>query len=106
RQLINPEVLSQLKAAQNAEDVQSIFSAAEETADKENSKETESVGERPFVVAVTACPTGIAHTYMAEDALKRKAAELGVDIRVETNGSEGAKNILTDEEIQRASAVI
>ena len=106
RQLINPEVLSQLKAAQNAEDVQAIFSAAEETADKEKSQEIESVGERPFVVAVTACPTGIAHTYMAEDALKRKAAELGVDIRVETNGSEGAKNILTDEEIQRASAVI
>ncbi|GGA49143.1 PTS fructose transporter subunit IIABC [Paenibacillus physcomitrellae] len=59
-----------------------------------------------FVVAVTACPTGIAHTYMAEDALKKKAAELGVQIRVETNGSEGAKNVLTAEEIRRAKGVI
>jgi PTS system fructose-specific IIC component len=59
-----------------------------------------------FVVAVTACPTGIAHTYMAEDALKKKAKEMGVNIRVETNGSEGAQNVLTADEISRASGVI
>ncbi len=59
-----------------------------------------------FVVAVTACPTGIAHTFMAEDALKKKAQEMGVEIRVETNGSEGAQNVLTEEEIRRASGVI
>lgn len=59
-----------------------------------------------FVVAVTACPTGIAHTFMAEDALKKKALELGVNIRVETNGSEGAQNVLTADEIRRASGVI
>ncbi|WP_178021970.1 PTS fructose transporter subunit IIABC [uncultured Paenibacillus sp.] len=59
-----------------------------------------------FVVAVTACPTGIAHTFMAEDALKKKAAELGIQIRVETNGSEGAKNVLTADEIRRAKGVI
>lgn len=57
-------------------------------------------------MAVTACPTGIAHTYMAEDALKKKAKELGVDIKVETNGSEGIKHRLTDEDIARADGVI
>ncbi|SEL58619.1 PTS fructose transporter subunit IIABC [Paenibacillus sp. OK003] len=59
-----------------------------------------------FVVAVTACPTGIAHTFMAEDALKKKAQEMGVNIRVETNGSEGAQNVLTADEIARAKGVI
>lgn len=62
--------------------------------------------EEPFVIAVTACPTGIAHTFMAEDALKKKAKEMGVNIRVETNGSEGAGNVLTAEEIRRAKGVI
>ncbi|MEC0128137.1 PTS fructose transporter subunit IIABC [Paenibacillus pabuli] len=59
-----------------------------------------------FVVAVTACPTGIAHTFMAEDALKKKAQEMGINIRVETNGSEGAQNVLTAAEIARAKGVI
>jgi PTS system fructose-specific IIC component len=58
------------------------------------------------IVAVTACPTGIAHTYMAADSLKAKAAELGIEIKVETNGSGGAKNILTKEDIEDAVAVI
>src|SRR5699024_4885260 len=64
------------------------------------------VAQKPLIVAVTACPTGIAHTYMAEDALKEKAEQLGIDIRVETNGSDGAKNVLTSKEIQRAAGVI
>ncbi|WP_134686572.1 PTS fructose transporter subunit IIABC [Brevibacillus migulae] len=58
------------------------------------------------VVAVTACPTGIAHTYMAADALKKKAEELGITIKVETNGSGGVKNKLTAEDIAEATAVI
>jgi fructose PTS system EIIBC or EIIC component len=58
------------------------------------------------IVAVTACPTGIAHTYMAADSLKAKALELGVEIKVETNGSGGAKNILTKDDIEDAVAVI
>jgi fructose PTS system EIIBC or EIIC component len=58
------------------------------------------------IVAVTACPTGIAHTYMAADSLKAKAIELGVEIKVETNGSGGAKNILTKDDIEEAVAVI
>ncbi|MBM7539991.1 PTS fructose transporter subunit IIABC [Amphibacillus cookii] len=58
------------------------------------------------LLAVTACPTGIAHTFMAADALKAKAKELGIDIKVETRGSGGAKNVLTDEEIAAADAII
>ncbi|MBB3905834.1 PTS fructose transporter subunit IIABC [Anoxybacteroides rupiense] len=58
------------------------------------------------IVAVTACPTGIAHTYMAADALKAKAKEMNIDIKVETNGSSGVKNELTAKEIEEASAVI
>jgi PTS system fructose-specific IIC component len=63
-------------------------------------------GPAKHLVAVTACPTGIAHTFMAAEALKKSAAALGYEIRVETQGSVGAKNRLTDEEIERADAVI
>ena len=62
--------------------------------------------EPRFLVAVTSCPTGIAHTFMAAEALKRSAAALGHEIRVETQGSVGAKSQLTPEEIERADAVI
>lgn len=63
-------------------------------------------GSNKFVLAVTACPTGIAHTYMAADALNNKAADMGIDIKVETNGSTGVKNRLTDEDIEKADGVI
>ncbi|PEC23174.1 PTS fructose transporter subunit IIABC [Bacillus cereus] len=79
--------------------------------EKENEKEEEvevakPEGNEPYVLAVTACPTGIAHTYMAADSLKAKAAELGIAIKVETNGSTGVKNGLTKEDIERATAII
>jgi PTS system fructose-specific IIC component len=64
------------------------------------------VKKRGKLVAITACPTGIAHTFMAAEALKKSADEAGYDIRVETQGSVGAKNLLTDEEIAEAEAVI
>ena len=67
--------------------------------------ETEN-SESSEVLAVTACPTGIAHTYMAADALIKKAKELGINIKVETNGSTGVKNKLTDEEIKNAKGII
>ncbi|WP_066061517.1 PTS fructose transporter subunit IIABC [Neobacillus soli] len=74
--------------------------------DKED-KETAIAGnKKQAIVAVTGCPTGIAHTYMAADSLKAKAVEMGVDIKVETNGSGGAKNVLTKEDIENAVAVI
>jgi fructose PTS system EIIBC or EIIC component len=74
--------------------------------DKEEKQETVITNKKNFIVAVTGCPTGIAHTYMAADSLKAKATEMGVDIKVETNGSGGAKNVLTKEEIDNATAVI
>ncbi len=63
-------------------------------------------GNNSFYVAVTACPTGIAHTYMSAEALNKAARDLGVEIKVETNGSAGAKNMLTAEDIKRADGVI
>ena len=58
------------------------------------------------ILAVTACPTGIAHTFMAAESLMKKAEELGVSIKVETNGSGGAKNVLTKEEIENAKCIL
>lgn len=107
RLLIDPEFVEKLKKAPTADAVQQLFAEAE--VQKEGQTDvttTESVSDRPYIVAVTACPTGIAHTYMAEDALKKKAKELGVEIKVETNGSEGIKNRLTEEDIARAAGVI
>ncbi|WP_430603439.1 PTS system fructose-specific family, IIABC component [Enterococcus sp. DIV0724b] len=113
RLLIDPDFVAKLKETKTPEAVQNLFQSAEEA--KEEQEKQEHLEEaakntqdstRKFVVAVTACPTGIAHTYMAEDALKKKAKEMGVDIKVETNGSEGIKNRLTAEDIARADGVI
>ena len=68
-------------------------------------EEPESVVQKK-IVAVTACPTGIAHTYMAAESLEKKAKELGYQIKVETRGSGGAKNVLTEKEIREADGVI
>src|SRR5699024_11268289 len=62
--------------------------------------------DRQYIVAVTACPTGIAHTYMAADGLKNKAKEMNVGIKVETNGSGGVKDPLSEADIKNASGVI
>ena len=106
RQLIDPDFVAQLKTATTPEEIQNAFAQAEK-AEEETVEETiDENSDRPFIVAVTACPTGIAHTYMAEDALKKKAKEMGIDIKVETNGSEGVKHRLTSEEIARAAGVI
>lgn len=119
--LLNEPFVNALKAARTPDEVQAIVAMAEAAQEREAKLEAEievakatapaavteeAASDRPFVVAVTACPTGIAHTYMAEDALLKKAAEMGVDIKVETNGSDGVKNRLTAEDIERASAVI
>lgn len=114
RLLIHPDFVLSLKEAKTAEEVISLFAAAQEVQEKEAAAEIEASNapelkqdvKRPFVIAVTACPTGIAHTYMAEDSLKKKAAEMGVEIKVETNGSDGIKNRLTAEDIKRADGVI
>ncbi|WP_368644739.1 fructose-specific PTS transporter subunit EIIC [Alkalibacterium putridalgicola] len=104
RRLVDADVVQALKTTQTPEDVQTIFDESQEE-EKVTEAQAHEEGKK-FVVAVTACPTGIAHTYMAEDSLKKKAAEMGVEIRVETNGTDGAKNKLTEEEIRRADGVI
>lgn len=113
----NPDEVSALFDTQQAEKEAAEKAKAEAKAAREQAKQEnatvqqseatlEGKDNKPFVVAVTACPTGIAHTFMAEDALIKKAQEMGVEIRVETNGSEGAQTVLTDDEIRRASGVI
>ena len=74
---------------------------------KEETDAAETNSQQPYkLLAVTACPTGIAHTYMAAEALEQKANEMGMTMKVETNGSGGAKNVLTAEEIQAADGII
>jgi fructose PTS system EIIBC or EIIC component len=100
--LMNGEVGKKLLNARSADEVISII----DSYDQEDEEEQDVSDKQNAVVAVTGCPTGIAHTYMAADSLKAKAAEMGVSIKVETNGSGGAKNVLTAEEIDNAVAII
>ena len=111
--LMNPDVVAALKQADTPDKVQDIFAKA--VAEKEAANKAEEEAEKqaantdsdkPYIVAVTACPNGIAHTYMAEENLKNTAKKMGVDIKVETNGSEGIKHELTAAEIKRAKGVI
>ncbi|MGQ7470060.1 PTS fructose transporter subunit IIABC [Streptococcus suis] len=95
-----------LRAATNPEEVIAVFDTAEAADKAAEEVVTTPSGDRPFIVAVTACTTGIAHTYMAEEALKKQAAEMGVDIKVETNGASGVGNKLTAEDIKNAAGVI
>ena len=111
--LMNPDVVTALKAADTPDKVQDIFAEAVAKKEAENKAEEEaekaaanSNSDRPYIVAVTACPNGIAHTYMAEENLKKKAKELGVDIKVETIGSEGFKHRVTADEISSGVGVV
>ncbi|MDZ5711171.1 PTS fructose transporter subunit IIABC [Jeotgalibacillus haloalkalitolerans] len=101
--LLKDEVKQGLLDAKTPDDVIALISSFEE----EEAEEEQTTGEvQGQILAVTGCPTGIAHTYMAADALKNKAKEMNVPIKVETNGSDGAKNVLTAEEIENAVAII
>ncbi|HEM5036277.1 TPA: PTS sugar transporter subunit IIA [Streptococcus suis] len=104
--LMKPGFADKLRGVSSPEEVISVFDEAE-AADKAAEEVVAAPnGDRPFIVAVTACTTGIAHTYMAEEALKKQAAEMGVDIKVETNGASGVGNKLTAEDIKNAAGVI
>ena len=100
--LMKQEVRDKLMEATSAEAILSVINSYDQVEEEEQDVSN----KKNAIVAVTGCPTGIAHTYMAADSLKAKAAEMGVDIKVETNGSGGAKNILTKDEIANAVAVI
>ena len=109
--LMKPGFADKLRQASNPDEVIATFDAEEQEAVVEEAKKAEAVKEaassdKPLIVAVTACTTGIAHTYMAEEALIKKGEEMGVTVRVETNGASGVGNRLTAEEIAKAEGVI
>lgn len=104
--LMKPGFADQLRKVSSPEDVLAVFDAAETEEVEKVAVELNASSDRPFIVAVTACTTGIAHTYMAEESLKKQAAEMGVDIKVETNGASGIGNRLTAEDIRKAVGVI
>ena len=93
-----------LRQATSADQVIELFDQASEKTEKPIQAPANETGD--FIVAVTACTTGIAHTYMAQEALQKVAAEMGVGIKVETNGASGVGNQLTAEDIRKAKAVI
>ena len=109
--LMKPGFADKLRQASTPDQVIAVFDAEEQEAAADEAKKAEAVKEaassdKPLIVAVTACTTGIAHTYMAEEALIKKGDEMGVTVRVETNGASGVGNRLTAEEIAKAEGVI
>ena len=111
--LMDEQFTNSLINAGSVDEFLNIIDSAEKAKDeKEAAKEAkakepvEVKKDDVFIVAVTACPTGIAHTFMAAEAIEKKAKELGYQVKVETRGSGGAKNVLTDDEIAKAAGVI
>lgn len=112
--LLDDDFKAALENAATADEVVDIINKAEaekfsgeekkeEAAETGNSQVSE---DKPYIIAATACPTGIAHTYMAAEALKKAANEMGVNIKVETNGADGRKDVLTEDDIKKAKGVI
>lgn len=115
--LMDENVREKLLHASSPEEVLAIIDEADDEVTKEEEAEAEAQqvataeqsskqSNEPYVLAVTACPTGIAHTYMARDALKKQADKMGIKIKVETNGSSGIKNHLTEQDIKNATGII
>ena len=110
--LMDEDFTANLRNAKTVDEFLHVIDAAEAEKDaEEEKKEEEKKAEAPvsngkLILAVTGCPTGIAHTYMAAEALEKKAKELGYRIKVETRGSGGAKNVLTKAEIAEAECII
>ena len=112
--LLDDDFKAALENAATADEVLDIINKTEaEKFSGEEKKETpakaenaEVLGDTPYIIAATACPTGIAHTYMAAEALKKAADEMGVKIKVETNGADGRKDVLTEDDIKKAKGVI
>lgn len=115
--LMDEKFTAALQKAQTSEEFLTVIDKAETAKDEAEQKKGERTSDekkevratdekKRKVVAVTGCPTGIAHTYMAAEALEKAGEKMGVEIKVETRGSSGAKNVLTDEEIADADGVI
>ncbi len=106
--LMDPDFTEKLRAAQSADEFLQIIDAQEKIKyPDEEVKPAETEAPKGYrILGVTACPTGIAHTYMAAEALEKKAKEMGYTIKVETDGSGGAKNVLTKKEIEECDGII
>lgn len=107
--IMDPDFKEALIAAGSKEEFLKLIDDKEDgrfTAPSAESEKTASVSGPARILAVTACPTGIAHTFMAAESLEQHAKKRGISIKVETNGSGGAKNVLTAEEIAAADAII
>ncbi len=108
--LMDDDFTDALRKAKTVDEFRSIVDKAEsEKLAEEDAKEAAAAAGTTGgydILAITACPTGIAHTYMAAEALEKKAAEMGIRLKAETQGSVGAKNILTAEEIANAKGII
>lgn len=105
--LMDEDFRAKLIAAKNKDEFLKIIDDMEKEKYPDEPKEAVAESKTGYrVLAVTACPTGIAHTYMAAEALEKAGKKLGITIKVETNGSGGAKNILTKEEIENCDGII
>ncbi|MCD3195881.1 PTS transporter subunit EIIA [Clostridium botulinum C] len=102
--LMDEEFRETLINASSVDEFLKLIDEKEKDKVKKENKKSEKSGYR--VLAVTACPTGIAHTYMAAESLEKKSKEMGISLKVETNGSSGVKNILTKEDIENAECII
>lgn len=104
--LMDEDFTNKLRQAASVSEFKQIIEDAEKSSENEGDASVERADSEHYIVAVTGCPTGIAHTYMAAEALEKKAKELGYSIKVETRGAGGAKNVLTADEIERADGII
>ena len=110
--LMHEKFANALRSAKTPEEFLATIDRGEAERDAEKAQEAKkdaapkAESDLPEVLAITACPTGIAHTYMAAEALEKKATEMGIKLKAETQGSAGAKNVLTAEEIAHAKGII
>lgn len=104
--LMDEDFTNKLRQAASVSEFKQIIEEAEKGSENEDDTAVERMNSEHYIVAVTGCPTGIAHTYMAAESLEKKAKELGYSIKVETRGAGGAKNVLTADEIECADGII
>lgn len=103
---MNQEFKNNLKSISSIDQLIDLMNKYNEIEEQKNNNSNSNNDGNYDVVAITACPTGIAHTFMARDMLNKAAQEMGIKIKVETQGADGAKNVLTDEDIKNAKGVL
>lgn len=104
--LMDEDFTKALKAARTPQEFLKVIDEADEESASINERLEETASKPAKILAVTSCPTGIAHTYMAAEGLEKAAKKLGCTVKIETRGSGGAKNVLTEEDIEAADCII